>query len=814
MSDTTLSVGYLNVNGLSAANNPVQKWPIILSMLNDYDLLFVAETWYVNQARVLQHPSTVCSTSNPNGNQVQGRQHGGMVLLASTQCQQRISSVVSNEYMIDVTVDQLHIVGVYAPPSLSDRAFCSLLHVPAHVDVLLGDFNVRFGSEVGDTRNFRLQRKASVRQMQTRHSLRHVRGSVGQSLVRLDHAFVRYDMPATLSLFVAPFYTPHPVMHLCLPRRSAPISLPPSDSCTQDPSTVSVRRFHTSSLECDVVQSILRAEVDEAAKCLRDVFAYSQASVASLNTSDRQELIDWLDGLMLDCLNECCESVLGSYTVQTVRAQPDQLLSQLSRVPSSAKAIQLFHRAQRLHKSEHRLQSRSPDLSANEDAVVYFTEVFAQPDVTLHASVVPECMRGVGDAQLGVIFVVPTVRDVIMKYAVTKSAGMDGIHTLILRAVVDSQYTHLLSQLYQLCVACGLTPRRWNRSLIYPLPKTNTAEHISDMRPIALTVMFRRVFEACLMRYIDFASATSGVRAFHASQAGFRRGYSTLTHAIASHEHCIRSSSCVSVFLDIRAAYDSVPVPLLMHKLHRRGLSPCLLSVVCSLFLECSSQCVVNGQVTKPFDRQRGVFQGSLLSPFLFNVYIDDLAKELERVSGDTDPYAGALLCADDILLQHDDVPVVQRMLNTCSRWASTNGMTFNIKKCASLVKCRPPLQLDGVRLPVVDEYKYLGFPHKRYGIDWLARMFSGTDKARRFLGYLRSQTQSDLWPEWVRGCLFKCFIRPCYEYGAPIIYHVSRLRGYRDALVDLEAFHDEATAWITGVRNATRISKSSSAKP
>ena len=39
----------------------------------------------------------------------------------------------------------------------------------------------------------------------------------------------------------------------------------------------------------------------------------------------------------------------------------------------------------------------------------------------------------------------------------------------------------------------------------------------------------------------------------------------------------------------------------------------------------------VNGALLDPVDLQTGVLQGNPLSPMLFNIYIDDAIRELER---------------------------------------------------------------------------------------------------------------------------------------------------------------------------------------
>ncbi len=70
---------------------------------------------------------------------------------------------------------------------------------------------------------------------------------------------------------------------------------------------------------------------------------------------------------------------------------------------------------------------------------------------------------------------------------------------------------------------------------------------------------------------------------------------------------------------------------------------------------------LVNGQQSEWFDVEVGVRQGCVLSPVLFSLFIDGIAKELKKngfgiqlEEGDDDKF-GLLMYADDIVLIAND---------------------------------------------------------------------------------------------------------------------------------------------------------------
>jgi len=80
--------------------------------------------------------------------------------------------------------------------------------------------------------------------------------------------------------------------------------------------------------------------------------------------------------------------------------------------------------------------------------------------------------------------------------------------------------------------------------------------------------------------------------------------------------------SVCSILLDAQKAFDSVPHAILVNKLRSHGLNVYLLRWICDYFVV-EISVVLNGG---PQPLPSGVSQGSVLGPFLFTLYINNLA--------------------------------------------------------------------------------------------------------------------------------------------------------------------------------------------
>jgi len=143
-----LRIGYVNVNGLTK-----DKWVRVGRLLEEqeFDFLFVAETWFVDHA---DHARAECFLAGtPNGSIEarltsgrSGRDSNGLYLLGNTNTARASlkGRPVVSEHAITFRVGKDKIAGVYYPPSLTPYGIKDSLVALKDVTVLLGDINTRF----------------------------------------------------------------------------------------------------------------------------------------------------------------------------------------------------------------------------------------------------------------------------------------------------------------------------------------------------------------------------------------------------------------------------------------------------------------------------------------------------------------------------------------------------------------------------------------------------------------------------------------------------------------------------------------------
>ena len=170
--------------------------------------------------------------------------------------------------------------------------------------------------------------------------------------------------------------------------------------------------------------------------------------------------------------------------------------------------------------------------------------------------------------------------------------------------------------------------------------------------------------------------------------------------------------------MDFRKAFDSVIHEGLRYKLLQLGIGTKFYNIIKSMY-ESSQACIrLSDGLTNQFKIGMGVRQGDVLSPNLFNIFINDLPKYFQSCADPVKLNTTDLHClmyADDVVILSESATGLQEKLNKleefCADWClnvntdKTKIIVFN--KAGSNIKSK--FIFHDIIIDCVSSYRYLG---------------------------------------------------------------------------------------------------------
>lgn len=298
-----------------------------------------------------------------------------------------------------------------------------------------------------------------------------------------------------------------------------------------------------------------------------------------------------------------------------------------------------------------------------------------------------------------------------------KAEGEDEIPAELIKALSDEGEKYLI-KLCQEMFNTGEWPEDFKKSTIVPLQKKPNAQRCEDHRTISLIahaskIMLKILNNRMRARTNDFIGW---------DQFGFRKGIGT-REAIAvlrtMGERCIEHDQKLYIcFVDYEKAFDRVDWKRLMEILKRLGVDWKERRLITGLYMGQTATVRTASGMAGPCTIGRGVRQGCLLSPLLFNIYAEAMMKEAMDEIEEGVKFGGhqiqAVRFADDQAMTASTKEGLQIIMDKLNEVVESFKMRINKSKTKVMMIGRgepEQLRIDigGTVLEQVHQFKYLG---------------------------------------------------------------------------------------------------------
>ena len=298
-----------------------------------------------------------------------------------------------------------------------------------------------------------------------------------------------------------------------------------------------------------------------------------------------------------------------------------------------------------------------------------------------------------------------------------KSAGPDSIcaeHIIYSSRIIPFH----LSLLFSAILRYTVIPTKLMDVFIVPIIK-NKCGNISskeNYRPISLSCIISKLLERIILNLIITFLKVSD------NQFAFKKNHSTtmciylLKQAIA--EFTSNNTPVYTCFLDIKKAFDRINNDKLLNILYGRGVPLFIIDVLLYWFTHQKFYIRWLGQQSEDFNPTCGLRQGSVISPILFNIYLDDLSQKLNKSKIGCNILSTILnhVCyADDLVVLSPSFKGLRYLLKLCEEFSKSHDIIFNgIKSKCILFEAnyqidKPIITLMDQHLEFVECIKYLG---------------------------------------------------------------------------------------------------------
>ena len=282
-----------------------------------------------------------------------------------------------------------------------------------------------------------------------------------------------------------------------------------------------------------------------------------------------------------------------------------------------------------------------------------------------------------------------------------------------LRRECDLHLAAPLTIIYNHCLNSSIYPSLWKHEWVTPAPKISNPQGITDLRKIACTSDYSKLFEKFLKEWIMEDIGKN----IDIAQFGGQKGIGT-EHMLVCYIDRIQKlldgnpckSAVLATSLDWAAAFDHQDPTIAIRKFLEMGVRPSLVPLLADYLTDRTMTVKFNNELSEIFSLIGGGPQGTLLGGVEFLVQSNDnlnSVKPEDRFKFIDDASLFQLICLAGLLMDYNflhhipsDIGVDEKflpidslplpnILETVFQWTNDHMMKLNTKKCSYMVFSR-----------------------------------------------------------------------------------------------------------------------------